>query len=83
MLATSEEVKRKFQARDESFKPLAGKTMSMIFQKPSMRTRLSFETVRLGCAQPLAAARSLTLVLCDSGFLQARRARYLPGAGHH
>ena len=46
MLRTSQEVKQKFQERDESYKPFAGKTMSMIFQKPSMRTRLSFETVR-------------------------------------
>ena len=46
MLHTSAEVKRRLQARDESYKPFAGQTMSMIFTKPSMRTRLSFETVR-------------------------------------
>ena len=40
------QVKRTLQQRDESFKPLAGRTMAMIFTKPSMRTRISFETVR-------------------------------------
>lgn len=37
--------KKKFYARDESFKPFAGQTMAMIFTKPSARTRVSFETV--------------------------------------
>ena len=46
MLKTSATVKQKLLERDESYKPFAGKTMSMIFTKPSMRTRLSFETVR-------------------------------------
>ena len=45
MLKTSAEVKSKLLDRDEAYKPFAGKTMSMIFTKPSMRTRLSFETV--------------------------------------
>ena len=45
VLATAATVKAKLAARDESFKPFAGKTMSMIFTKPSMRTRVSFETV--------------------------------------
>jgi len=48
MLDTAREVKAKFRARDESFKPFQGKTMAMIFTKPSMRTRVSFETVRMG-----------------------------------
>jgi ornithine carbamoyltransferase len=38
--------KKKFYARDESFKPLKGQTMAMVFTKPSARTRVSFETVR-------------------------------------
>ena len=39
-------MKKSFAEHDESFKPLAGRTMAMIFTKPSMRTRISFETVR-------------------------------------
>lgn len=50
MLQKARLVKSKFQARDESFKPLSGQTMAMIFTKPSARTRVSFETgfFRLG-----------------------------------
>ncbi len=47
MLDSAAKVKARFKAHDESFKPFAGKTMAMIFTKPSMRTRISFETVRL------------------------------------
>lgn len=36
-------VKRK-QKAGEQFLPMAGKTMAMVFQKPSLRTRVSFET---------------------------------------
>lgn len=47
VLATAQEVKAIFKSKDaQDFKPLAGKTMAMIFTKPSMRTRVSFETVR-------------------------------------
>jgi aspartate carbamoyltransferase catalytic subunit len=42
----SQQVKAKLKARDESFKPLKDRTMAMIFAKPSLRTRVSFETVR-------------------------------------
>ena len=45
MLKSGLEVKKKIQAGDESYKPFAGLTMAMIFTKPSMRTRISFETV--------------------------------------
>lgn len=48
VLATAQEVKAIFKSKDaQDFKPLAGKTMAMIFTKPSMRTRISFETVRI------------------------------------
>lgn len=46
MLDTAARVKAVVKSGDQSYKPLAGKTMSMIFTKPSMRTRISFETVR-------------------------------------
>lgn len=50
MLDTALMAKQRLRDRDESFKPFAGKTMAMIFTKPSMRTRVSFETgfYRLG-----------------------------------
>lgn len=50
MLAQGAMAKKKFYARDESFKPFAGQSMAMIFTKPSARTRVSFETgfFRLG-----------------------------------
>ncbi|KAK9834642.1 hypothetical protein WJX74_006523 [Apatococcus lobatus] len=44
MLETARKTKEKLKANDQSYKPLAGKTMSMIFTKPSSRTRISFET---------------------------------------
>ena len=42
-------IKEKFKNKD-NYKPLKGKTMAMIFAKPSARTRISFETgfYRLG-----------------------------------
>lgn len=46
MLSTAVEVKEKIKSNDQSFKPFLGKTLAMIFTKPSMRTRVSFETVR-------------------------------------
>ena len=44
MLSTARKVKERVLSGDD-YKPLAGKTMAMIFTKPSMRTRVSFETV--------------------------------------
>lgn len=52
------QVKKSFAEHDESYKPLAGRTMAMIFTKPSMRTRISFETVRDACQDLPPYARS-------------------------
>ncbi|KAL9271654.1 Ornithine carbamoyltransferase, chloroplastic-like protein [Drosera capensis] len=38
------EVKTQLKSGDRTFLPFKGKTMAMIFAKPSMRTRVSFET---------------------------------------
>ncbi|KAH7299446.1 hypothetical protein KP509_24G012000 [Ceratopteris richardii] len=38
------EVKSLLKSGDRSFQPFKGKSMAMIFTKPSMRTRVSFET---------------------------------------
>lgn len=46
VLATAVKVKNELKTGDGSYQPLRGKTMAMIFTKPSMRTRVSFETVR-------------------------------------
>ena len=45
MLATARTVKDRILLGENQYKPFAGKTMAMIFTKPSMRTRVSFETV--------------------------------------
>lgn len=45
MLETSREIKARLAADDQDFKPFKGKSLAMIFTKPSMRTRVSFETV--------------------------------------
>lgn len=44
MLDRALEVKALLKSGDRSFRPFEGKTMAMIFTKPSMRTRVSFET---------------------------------------
>jgi len=40
-------VKARLKAGDRDYQPLKGKTMAMVFSKPSLRTRVSFETVRI------------------------------------
>ncbi|PIA55799.1 hypothetical protein AQUCO_00700252v1 [Aquilegia coerulea] len=44
ILERAAEVKALLKSGDRSFLPFKGKTMAMIFAKPSMRTRVSFET---------------------------------------
>ncbi|KDD73727.1 hypothetical protein H632_c1887p0 [Helicosporidium sp. ATCC 50920] len=47
MLKTAKDAKARLKNNDKSYRPFAGKSMVMIFTKPSMRTRVSFETVRI------------------------------------
>ena len=42
VLKTSEEAKRKYKS-GEAWQPLMGKSLALVFQKPSNRTRMSFE----------------------------------------
>eukprot|EP00270_Netrium_digitus_P015460 TRINITY_DN541_c0_g4_i2.p1 TRINITY_DN541_c0_g4~~TRINITY_DN541_c0_g4_i2.p1 ORF type:complete len:383 (-),score=91.71 TRINITY_DN541_c0_g4_i2:518-1666(-) len=44
ILENAQRVKALLKSGDRSLQPFKGKTMSMIFTKPSMRTRVSFET---------------------------------------
>jgi hypothetical protein len=57
VLARAQELKARFRAGDASFQPLRGLSMAMIFAKPSLRTRVSFETVRRARARPQRARR--------------------------
>ncbi|XP_057868874.2 ornithine carbamoyltransferase, chloroplastic isoform X1 [Cryptomeria japonica] len=44
ILRRAVELKSIIKSGDKNFQPLRGKSMAMIFEKPSMRTRVSFET---------------------------------------
>jgi len=44
ILKRAQEVKALLKSGDRSFQPFKGKSMAMIFTKPSMRTRVSFES---------------------------------------
>ena len=43
MLTLSADIKAKLKAHDRGKKPLEGKTLAMIFERPSTRTRVSFD----------------------------------------
>lgn len=59
-LKTAKDVKARLKTGDQSYKPFAGKSMAMIFTKPSMRTRVSFETVRIIPSQHPTALPTLS-----------------------
>jgi len=61
MLARARDAKRRLYARDAAFRPFEGLSLAMIFTKPSARTRVSFETVRM--AGGLVGV--VSLVLCE------------------
>jgi ornithine carbamoyltransferase len=62
LFALIAELKAKLKARDRAT-PLAGRTMALIFEKPSLRTRVTFEVamVQLGGAAVYLAAQEIGL----------------------
>ena len=62
LFALTAELKAKQKARDQ-IAPLAGRTMALIFEKPSLRTRVTFEVgmVQLGGAAVYLAAQEIGL----------------------
>ena len=60
LFALTAELKARQKARD-GFTPLRGRTMAMIFEKPSLRTRVTFEVamVQLGGAAVYLAAQEI------------------------
>jgi ornithine carbamoyltransferase len=61
VLGRAAELKARYRAGDVSFQPLRGMSMAMIFAKPSLRTRVSFETVRPGGRRTPGASAPLRL----------------------
>lgn len=64
MLDTAAEVKARLKSGDQSYKPFAGKTLAMIFTKPSMRTRVSFETVSAISSRAMRCSLWLLAICC-------------------
>lgn len=68
MLRNAARAKTAFYNRDQLFKPFDKWTMAMIFTKPSARTRVSFETVRVPPQHRLchACRQPVTVYVCTS-----------------
>lgn len=69
MLATARTVKDRVLHGANDYKPFAGKTMAMIFTKPSMRTRVSFETVSVNHATVSMHEADIMRLLCGTSCL--------------
>lgn len=63
VLEVAKAQKRAWEVAGRRTQPLAGKSIALVFQKPSMRTRVSFE---VACAR--LGAHSITLAGQDSAF---------------
>jgi hypothetical protein len=79
VLARAVELKARYRAGDVSYQPLRGMSMAMIFAKPSLRTRVSFETVReapltRSGRHPLRAAIGLGLPFASAPLPRGRTA---------
>ena len=63
MLALGADMKAKLKAHEKSRKPLEGKTLAMIFDKPSTRTRVSFDVAmrQLGGEAIMLTAQEMQL----------------------
>ena len=79
VLGRAAELKSRYRAGDVSFQPLRGMSMAMIFAKPSLRTRVSFETVRPGRRRtPGAATPALGAAIGFRGAVARLRFAPLP-----
>ena len=73
ILERATEVKGFLRAGDRSFRPFKGRTLCMIFTKPSFRTRVSFET-----GFHLLGGHAIYLGPDDIGLAGARSQRHRP-----
>lgn len=75
MLSTARTVKDRLKKGDTTYRPFEGKSMAMIFTKPSMRTRVSFETVSIAglcCRQAFHGymASNVSLIVSNTATVQ-------------